>query len=157
MALESLAALSLASNVTQFVDFGCRLFSKSRELYQSSESSATENVELEKIAQFFSRTSKNVTDTLTSPTKLSPEENELVVIANSCEEIADQILQALDRLRIKGSKKKWKCFCVALERIWDSEQIDAMARRMDSCSSALTMCLVRILRYESHFLSTTLY
>ena len=64
MALEGLAALALAGNLIQFVDFGRKLFSKSRELYRSSQDLSSENAELEKIAQFYSRNSKEINSVL---------------------------------------------------------------------------------------------
>lgn len=46
MALEGLAALSVASNTVQFIELNCRIFSERRELYKSSQALVAENVEL---------------------------------------------------------------------------------------------------------------
>ena len=54
MALESFAALGVASNIVQFVEFGCRLFSQSKELYRSSNGLADEAGELKNIARSLS-------------------------------------------------------------------------------------------------------
>ena len=147
MALESMAALGLASNIIQFVDFGCRLFSKSRELYQSTEDSVAEHIELDNIASFLSRISQTLTVSNPSPGHAPREESQVESLASTCKKIADELSHALDQLKAKGPKrKKWQCFRITLKRIWKSEQIDAMARRLDSCSSALTLSLVQILR-----------
>ena len=49
--MEALTALSVASSVIQFVDFGCKLLSQSRQLYKSAEGILTENVDIEILTQ----------------------------------------------------------------------------------------------------------
>ena len=44
--MDSLTALSLAGNVVQFVDFGNKLLSQSRELYRSTQGSLAADDEL---------------------------------------------------------------------------------------------------------------
>ncbi len=45
--MDPLTALSLAGTIVQFVDFGCKLLAKGRELYKSSTGVLTVNEELE--------------------------------------------------------------------------------------------------------------
>ena len=87
MALESLAALSVASNIVQFIEFSCRIFSESLELYKSSEALVAENIELEAISSSLTRLSD---DLLLTPynNQLSPDDSDLLVLANSCKRIA---------------------------------------------------------------------
>ena len=47
--MEALAALGLASNIIQIVDFGARLLSKSREIHHSADGSLDENNILEDV------------------------------------------------------------------------------------------------------------
>jgi hypothetical protein len=49
--LDPLTALSLASSVIQFVDFGIKLFRSGRELYGSSNGSSVGNQDLDTIAK----------------------------------------------------------------------------------------------------------
>lgn len=60
MALEGFAALSVAINIVQFVDFGCRIFSETKELYKSSNGLANEAAELEYISQTLGRLSNDL-------------------------------------------------------------------------------------------------
>lgn len=153
MALESLAALGLASNIVQFVDFGCRLFSQSKELYRSSNGLKNEAVELKNITRSLGRLSNDLMvghsfkiqpstydpdaeleDNLPiEPTNASEkrrDEVDLMLIAKDCKQIADELSDALNQLKVKGTGKKWRCFRVTLKRIWKPEKIDEMARRM---------------------------
>ena len=139
---ESLTALGLASNIVQFLDFGYRLFCQSKELYESSQSLVNEAVELETIACSLRRLSTglvverpfelrpwsedvNIDLELNEPlfTSTSQHEADLVLIARDCKQIAGELLNALDQLRIKGSRSKWQCFRGTRRRlmIWQNE------------------------------------
>ena len=168
MALEGIAAFGLASNIAQFVEFGCRLFSQSKELYRSSNGLLDEAGELENIAQSLSRLSENLM--LEHPFSSQPssddidiqfqpaneleeysDETELTLIATECKKVADELSEALNQVRVKNPReknygKKWQCFRVTLTRIWKHERIDNMSRRLERLSSQLTMCLVNILQ-----------
>ena len=146
MALESIAALNLAGNIVQFIDFGCRLFSKSRELYKSSDGVLAENVELEIIATSLSTLSKGLTDGSPQACLRTPDYYSLVLLAERCKGIADELLGVLEKLKVRNSQKRWQCLRVALKRIWKSEDIKNMSKRLDECSSRLTTCMVKILQ-----------
>ena len=86
---------------------------------------------------------------------MSLDEHQLASIANDARIIADKIVQALDKLRTKGSKDKWQSFRKSLSRIWNPRQIDDMAARMDRCSFALSIALLSILKYDQRYLLIT--
>ncbi len=145
MAAESLAALSLASNIVQFIDFGCRLFSKSRELY--IEGFVTESVQLETISETVGRFAKEINVTPTRKDLLSKDEADLLTLAEVCGEIAEDFKLLLLQLRVNGCGHKWQSLRVSLKRLWKSDDIERMAKRLDRASNQLTSCLVRILKY----------
>ena len=87
MGLESIAALNLAGNIIQFIDFGCRLFSKSRELYKSSDGVLAEDVELEIIANSLKTLSKGLTDGSPQAHLLTADHANLVLLAESCKSV----------------------------------------------------------------------
>ena len=159
MALESLAALSVASNIAQFVDFGCRLFFETKELYSSSSSLASEAVELETISQTLRRLSIDLVPKPSTGADLnkiflvkanavapSSDEDDLGLIAQECQKIAKELSAALEQLKVRGPGREWQCFRVTLKRIWKPERVDNIAKRMERFSSQLTMCLVKILK-----------
>ena len=169
MALEGLAALGCASNIVQFVEFGCRLFSQSKELYRSSSGLLDEAVELDNITQSLSRLSDNLIvkhkplshrsdielgDGVEHVPPIQPAnamgiddgEINLVLIAKDCKNVAHELSEALEQLRVESPSKKWQCFRVTLKRIWKPERIDDMSRRMERLSRQMTMCLVHNLK-----------
>ena len=150
MAAESLAALGLASNIVQFIDFGCRLFSKSCELY--IEGFVTESVQLETISETVNRFASDLNVTPTSRDLLSKDEADLITLAELCQGIARDLKLSLLNLRVNGCGHKWQSFRASLKRLWKSDDIEQMAKRLDRASNQLTGCLVRILKY-GHWLS----
>ena len=146
MALESLAALGLAANIIQFVEFGYKLFSESRALYEASDRRVEEGVELEIISKALERL-KHDLGAIPPPTALQPQaEAELLPLAERCQTIANELLVALNALQVKGAKGKWQCFRSALKRVWKSQDIENMARRLDSICGHLTICLINVLK-----------
>jgi hypothetical protein len=51
MVLDPFSALGLASNIVQFIDFGCKLLSTGRELHNSTDGVLESNIELEVITK----------------------------------------------------------------------------------------------------------
>ena len=146
MALESLAALGIAANIIQFVEFGCKLFSQSRALYKASDERVEESVELEIISKALKRLSNDLLATPSSTMPQSQAEADLLPLAKRCQAIADELLVALNKLQVNGGKGKWQCFRSALKRIWKSHEIDNMARKFDSICGHLTSCLLNVLK-----------
>ena len=146
MALESLAALSVAANIIQFVEFGFKLFFKSRALYKASDERVEESVELEIISKALKRLSNDLLATPSSTMPQSQAEADLLPLAKRCQAIADELLVALNKLQVNGGKGKWQCFRSALKRIWKSHEIDNMVRKFDSICGHLTSCLLNVLK-----------
>lgn len=146
MALESLAALGIAANIFQFVEFGCKLFSTSRALYKASDKQVDESVELAIISKALKHLSDNLVAISSSTMPQAQAEADLLSLAARCQTIAEKLLVALDELQVKGAKGKWQCFRSALKRIWKSQEIEDMARKLDSICNHLTNCLINVLK-----------
>jgi hypothetical protein len=146
MALEGLAVLSLAGNIAQFLELGCKLFSKSRELYESAAGITAEDAQLGIIARSTQILSEGLIITGTDDVRRSADESNLMTLAKECKEMADQVLGALNQLKVKGSRSNWKCLRASLKRVWKSGQIEDIARRLDTCTTQLTSCMVKLLR-----------
>lgn len=147
MALESIAALNFAGNIVQFIDTGIRLFSKSRKLYKSSDGVLSECAELDIIATSIKKLSEHLTASPPPEHQLSLKNNGLILLAQSCNTVAEELLSALEKLKIRGShRRKWQSFRVALTAVWKAEDIEHMAQRLDLLSKQLTTCMVYTLQ-----------
>jgi hypothetical protein len=143
MVVDPFTALGLAGNIVQFVDFLCKLLSESRSLYESSTGASDDNIVLEKIANDLSLLTSELT-TSSSPAVL-PASSELLETATLCKQVAAELSQALDELKVKGPHKKWKSFVQALRSVMKKEQIQALARRLDTVQRQLNTRLLVLL------------
>lgn len=98
---EALAALGLAANIIQFVDFGVRLFSSSRELYKSAEGALKENVELGEITSNIRLVAQSITNST-----IGVDEPALREVAGTCLRLADELLATLHGLKVDGQKHR---------------------------------------------------
>ena len=144
--MDSLSALSLASAIVQFVDFGFKLLVESSELYRSPEGALADNVELKSTAEDLLQVSAGLRASF-SHARLSEEEVVLRQISASCEKVADELLAALDDLMVKGQRTKWKSTRRAFRSIWKEKQIREIEMRLDRFRGQLMVRLLAILRY----------
>jgi hypothetical protein len=101
MALEGLAALSLAGNIVQFIELGSKLFSKSRDLYQSAAGISSEDAQLSIIARSTRILSEGLVVSSSNGDPRSPNEENLSNLATECKDIAQEVLDALNQLKVK--------------------------------------------------------
>lgn len=143
MVLEGIAALSLASSIVQFVDFGCRLFSESKDLYESSSGSLREDEVLKEVANSLTRMTNDLTSSSWDHHGPSSSISDFVSIAQSCQEIGNKILDALNQLNTGRVQGKRQCLRKTFERVWKYDKINDMVRRLELLSSQVTLHLVK--------------
>lgn len=112
----------------------------------------TESVQLETISETVKRFARDLNVTPTRRDLLSKDEADLLTLAELCQGIARDLNLSLLNLRVNGCGHKWQSFRASLKRLWKSDDIEQMAKRLDRASNQLTGCLVRILKYV-HWLS----
>ncbi|ELR05577.1 hypothetical protein VC83_07700 [Pseudogymnoascus destructans] len=95
--MDPTSAMGCAANAIQFVEFGRKLVSESLEIYRSADNvrNANNNRLNEKVRA----------------------EKELNRICKNCDDVAQQLLQELDKMRLHGGHRKWGSFRQALGNI----------------------------------------
>ena len=129
--MEALAAVGLAGNIVQFVDFSCKLFEQSASIYHSRAGTSTGARSLESVTEDL----RSLTTTLTKSTRQSGAQNgqqSLYKLAKECEDAATELLSTLHSLQAKKPGSKWSSFRAALATNWNQTRIDAMERKLDS-------------------------
>ncbi|OCL04829.1 hypothetical protein AOQ84DRAFT_300082 [Glonium stellatum] len=129
--MAELAALSLAGNIIQFVDFGLRLFSEAKGIYDSTQGTPKRSLELEIVATDLRILTKN----LQSTTQLRPRN------------LANELLKILDDLKLKGLyNKKWESFKQALKHVRKEDKIQKLASRLGLFQNQICIRLTALLR-----------
>lgn len=147
MVLDPFSALGLASNVVQFVDFGTKLFAGAAELYHSVDGTLAVNAQLETITKDLSSMSAELgTANFYGTQPVSADVKNLMELALSCKQLADEVLMVLTKLKVPKGHRKWKSIRQALVGAWKEKEIRAYMGKLDRFRSQMTAHLIAILR-----------
>ena len=155
--LDPLTALSLASAIVQFVDFGIKLVSEGVELYEKG--SLTDHDELELATEDLTKLSGNIIITtrrgqghaVAATSRLSKEEDALLKLASSCEDIGRQLLHLLEGLKVPKSNHTLENRLASLRQAIRSarkkDQIYGLEKRLSRMQSQLSIHILTLLRH----------
>lgn len=145
--MDPLTALGLASNVIQVVDFSIQLVSKGVEIYKDG--SLAENIDAEEITQSLKglngKLQRSVQDS-TCGGPLSEADQSLMGLCANCERTANELLTMFDQIKITGKHRKWKSARQALKSIIKKENLELLARRLDTYRSEINLNVTLSLR-----------
>lgn len=146
----SLAALGMAGNVIQFVDFGFKLASKARNIYKDG--CDREYVQLEVVLEDLTRCSDSLQTHLDSQKQqvgdlLSESDAALKEICIGCLQVAGELQMALKKLSPNRSPSKWKSVRQALKSLWGKERLAELKDPLQMYSSQMDSHILISLRY----------
>ena len=150
--MEALAALGLASNVLQFIDFGQKLVARSVELFGSASGALSTHIELENLTGDLDAMCLNLLTSQESLTKSKPsrEEIDLLTLAAGCRELATEFTDLLQRLKVQNQKSKWASLRQALKSVWNENAIKSYVRRLENYRGQIMARLLELLRYVTY-------
>lgn len=146
--LDPLTAIGLASAIVQFVDFGSKLISETKELSHSVDGSSTQNEERQAVTEDLRELCKNLSSSQSRAPSAKPSTDELALLelSGSCKVVADELVAVLEKLRVKSAHEKWGSFKMALKGAMKKEKIESIRVRLDRIQSQLQLRLTSILR-----------
>ena len=140
---EAVAALGVAANVVQFIDFSGKILSEGYKLHKSKKTSPSKNEELENIAldlqKLRGELQSQEAETAQVPT---PNDIQLQRLAGQCRGVCQELLEALEALKVVDRPGKWESFRAALKIVWAESKIKSLQDRLDEARQEL---IVRIL------------
>lgn len=139
--MEPLTIIGLVGTIVQFVDFSGKLISKSTELYRSGEGALAENIDTETAT-----THLVLLNSKLQKTTVTTGDSALEKLCTSCGAVADDLLVALDKIKVKGISDRWKTIRKALQSVWSKEEIEGLERRLAKLKEELNLHLVVDLR-----------
>jgi hypothetical protein len=142
--METLAIIGLVGNIVQFVDFSGKLISKSAELYRSTEGALAENIDIETATNHLVQLNNKLKDTAGATS-----DGALENLCTSCGAAAHELLTALDNIKARGEKDKWKSVRKALHSVWSKDKIKELERRLARFREDLNLHVVVNLREVS--------
>ena len=148
MVLEALAAVGLAGNVLQFIDFTHDLITGAQEIRHSSTGLTADNYDLQLIADDLSRLSDGFTvpdSEFVGP--LSVNQVKISNLALSSKNVSDELLATITQL--KGDEKsvlKWHSFRKALKSILKKGEINDLVEKLKGLREQLSFHVVSHVR-----------
>ncbi|KAI1399897.1 hypothetical protein F4819DRAFT_497705 [Hypoxylon fuscum] len=155
--MEPLSALSVAAAAVQFLDFGARIITDTREVYQSSSRQIRDNVELGEMAKRFNQLTNAIEyklrefgpeDSIFRQLSHGPEqfgdETEVMLIhlCHQASEIGHELQDLLAKLKSHGKTKielVANSFVTALKAIWSEEKIEGLKDRLEQTQKQIMM------------------
>ncbi|KAL8785690.1 MAG: hypothetical protein Q9195_008536, partial [Heterodermia aff. obscurata] len=115
--MEAVAALSLAGTVFQITDFVATVLSKSAQLYTSADGSLIDNSDAAEVATHLRN--------LSSRLRRAPHGHDATLdeLCHGAQEIADRLLAALDKLKVKGKQSRAESLRKALRSVWGKDEL----------------------------------
>jgi hypothetical protein len=134
--MDAVTALGVAAAAAQFVDFGTKIVSKTRQLHDSISGALPENIEIEAASKRLSgmvptlQTGKPAQGYSGLQTIL-PSDRILEDICRGCLDVSKELIPRLEKLKVMGgSHRKWKSFRQALKSVWSKESIREIRERL---------------------------
>jgi hypothetical protein len=140
--MEALAAIGLVGNIVQFVDFSGKLIAKSIELYHSYDGALEKNVGIETATRHLAVLIKKLEDDT-----ITVGDGALQNLSLLCQKAANDLLEALDKVKVKNRQQKWESIRKALRSIWSKEEIRELEQRLAKFREELNLHVVVQLRY----------
>lgn len=120
--MEPLSALSLACGIVQMVDFSTIVVTRCRQLYKDG--ALSENNDVEEMATHLA----SLRDHLDLPDQRTPDE--LLELGKKCSDTAEDLIEELQKLRVKKPRKKREVARKFFKTLRKKEAIDGIWGRL---------------------------
>lgn len=148
--MEVLAAIGLAANIIQFVDFSGKLISKANEIQKSGTGALAENINIEAATNDLALLRTKVHDSAEST-----DDTTLRELCQSCDAVATELLTVLGTVKVHGKQSKWKSFRQALKSVWSKEDIALLEQRLARFRDELNLRVAVDLRSVAEMVITS--
>lgn len=137
MVLEGLAALGLASNILQIIDFSYKLVSGAKEINNSTTGVSAQHETFETVSQSLIKLVNNID--VAPSSQIPPETREL---AAQTKDLSQAFIAKLDELKPKGAKRPWSGFVQAMKEANQSNKLLALNKRLNKLHRLLNSHLL---------------
>jgi hypothetical protein len=137
--MDPFTAIGLAGNVTQFIDFGCKLFSTTHKIHTSRTGLRSDAERIQALTLDLQGLCLKLKGSL-SHKAASDDEVKLIPLGLQCQRAAEELLSALAKL-VPKDQSRWSSFQAALRTVWKQEEIDRMNAQLNGFRMELILRL----------------
>jgi len=147
---EAFAAVGLAGNIIQFLDYGTILLLKGQELYKSADGALKENVEIEELASEVKLLCQNLTSGTHYQFLGDATSDHTVAIrklAKTSHGLAEELLDVIKSLKIdKKKNKRLESVKKSFQSVMKKDKIRDLERRLGNIKEEVCLQLVVLLK-----------
>ncbi|PMD19918.1 hypothetical protein NA56DRAFT_574848 [Hyaloscypha hepaticicola] len=150
--MEVLAAFSLSGTILEFARFGMELLSDGRELYKSSQGALSANEQLELATSDLRALLVKLRSRHRPPVIAQDEKDEETFqrILHRAEETAKELVERLERLKVKGPKsRKWESVRKAVQSVWTKDEVEALTKKLERFKDAMDTLIQLVRRTDT--------
>jgi hypothetical protein len=150
--MEALAAVGLAGNIVQFIDFSCKLFDQANSIYHSQSGASKGAQDLETITESLLGLSARLEKSLENQYRRgNPNaQQKLKILAKGCRDTAKELVTVLQSVRAKSAGSKWHSFRASLAGLLKESEINDLEKRLNDYRSQLIIELQDLQRLDHH-------
>lgn len=140
--MQPLAAIGLAGNILQFLNFTRDTISDSHQIRTCIFNSLKEYADLEDLTSHL----KDLSGRLQASSE--PADLVLEQLSSRCREVAEELLEALESLRIKGKPTRFQSIRKTLMVLWGRTRLRILEERLAGFRHELNLHITVDLRYH---------
>lgn len=148
--MEALAAVGLAGNIVQFIDFTCKLFAGANSIYHSHTGASKGAQDLETITESLLDLSTRLEKSLEKQRGGLIALQNLKVLANGCHDTAKELVTVLQGIRAKSAGSKWHSFRASLAGLMKESEVNNLEKRLNDYRSQLIIELQSLQQSAHH-------
>ncbi|OGM43278.1 hypothetical protein ABOM_008653 [Aspergillus bombycis] len=143
--MDPISILAVVSAAVEFIDFGYKVTSTALEIYKSANGATSQNFDLEVVTSSLDMILKKLRQPELG-TSITIEEENIIELSKSCQEVAGQMLQVLNDVKASQADGGIKAFRKAIKAVWKREEIERLALRLHTFRSQINFSLTVSLR-----------
>jgi hypothetical protein len=151
--MESLAALSLAGNVVQFVEFAGNILSRAHRLHKSTNDVPDALIDIDIICKDLVGITATLSVTAEGPSTSNEQqwsiERSLGSLRSRCCQIGNDLIKSLEKLRVKGSVSRWKALKKAIAAEWQTGKLEGLQERLTAVRFEIHFHLTFVMKYAT--------
>ncbi|RMJ12251.1 hypothetical protein CDV36_008121 [Fusarium kuroshium] len=143
--------ISLAASIIQIIDVSSRVVAKGIDIYQSADGQLTEHGEIDHVTRALSSSARRIRKSIAANRPpCTDAEVEQLRLAADCQQIANELLKALERLKRRGGRPgKWTSLRQGLKTVWNEDKIASLERRLDRYRQQMIESILETLRTQT--------
>jgi hypothetical protein len=138
--MDPITAAGFAAGILSFINFSYKVISGTSEMFKSG--TTAENAHIGNVVNDLRKATEQLSIRRTGT---SDNEKALNMLASECQELSDNLLKLLEKLRVTAENSKWKNAKVFLRSMWEKEKVAEMESRLTKYRSQILYRLVLIL------------